>query len=136
MDNIETIDLFIKNFIQKDKRSRSEFQLKNIKKRSGFVDRLNHKWADLLDMRYLSQIVDAENFIKNVQLELNIKNNDSCYIISNFNDLDNKVMDFKIAFESVYGRGFGSILVNLNGTKLYLETEIGLGKQYRFIGKR
>jgi hypothetical protein len=121
MDNIETIDLFIKNFIQKDKRSRSEFQLKNIKKRSGFVDRLNHKWADLLDMRYL---------------ELNIKNNDSCYIISNFDDIDNKVMDFKIAFESVYGRGFGSIIVNLNGTKLYLETEIDLGKQNRFIGKR
>jgi hypothetical protein len=135
MDNIATLDNFIRIFVLKDKRERSELELKNEKKRSKFTDRLNHKWDTVLDMRFLTKIpsgVDDYGFAKK---ELKIKHDELCYVISNHDHLDGKTDEFSKAFDKVYGRGFGSLIITVLADKFYLETELVQGKQNRFIGK-
>ena len=129
-------DLFIKNFVPKDQRERSEYLLNDPRKRVKFTDRLNHKWDTILDMRFISKIPAATNDLEFTKKELKISENELCYMISNHNDIDGKIMEFGEAFKNVYGRGFGSLIINSSADKLYLETELVQGKQNRFIGKR
>jgi hypothetical protein len=83
MDTNKILDLFIRNFILKERRERSEFELKNDKKRNGFTNRLNHKWTDVLDMRFISKIPSVANDYEFVAKELKIKDIELCYLISN-----------------------------------------------------
>lgn len=136
MDNNITLDIFIKNFIVKDQRERAELQLKDFKKRGKFTDRLNHQWDKVLDMRFLTKIPSGVIDYAFVKEELKIKETELCYIISNHSDIDGQTLSFDKAFDEVYGRGFGSVIINSASDKIYLETEVVQGKQNRFIGKR
>ena len=109
--------------------------MKTDKKRSKFTDKLNHKWDTVLDMRYVFKIPSGVNDYEFAKKELKLSDNELCYIISNHDDIDGQTTGFKKAFDQVYGRGFGSIIVNGSADKLYLETELQQGKQNRFIGK-
>ena len=136
MDTNRTLDLFIKNFVSKDRRERSEFELKDLKKRAKFTNRLNHNWDDVLDMRFISKIPSVTDEYEYVKKELKIKNTEPCYVISNYDDVDGQVLQFTNAFKKTYGRGLGSIIINSTGDKMYLETEQEHGAPSRFIGKR
>jgi PAS domain-containing protein len=136
MDRNTVLDLFIKNFIPKEQRERSEVLLKDLKKRARFTDRLNHQWDKVLDMRFISKIPSGTNDFEFTKKELKIKDNELCYVISNYDDIDGRLIEFNEAFEKIYGRGFGSLIINSSADKLYLETELVQGKQHRFIGKR
>jgi hypothetical protein len=136
MDNKTIQDLFIKNFVLKDQRDRAEYLLNDSKKRGKFTDRLNHQWDKVLDMRFISKIPSGTNDFEFAKKELKIKDNELWYVISNYDDIDGQVIEFAEAFEKVYGRGFGSLVINSSADKLYLETELVQGKQNRFIGKR
>ncbi len=136
MDDKKTLEQFIKNFILKDKRERSESQLKDFKKRVKFTDRLNHKWDTVLDMRFVSRIPSGVIDYDFVKKELKMNDNELCYIISNHSEIDGHIDNFKSAFDKVYGRSFGSLVINESGDKLYLETELVQGKQNRFIGQK
>jgi len=105
-------------------------------KRINFTSQFNHEWEKLLDMRFISRIPTTANDFEFVKNELKIKDTDECYVISHYDDVDGKLIDFAHAFDKVYGRGFASILILNGGTKIYLETELAHGKQNRFIGKR
>ena len=50
--------------------------------------------------------------------ELQIEDNELCYVISNCDDIDGQVIGFAEAFEKVYGRGFGSLIIDSSGDKL------------------
>jgi hypothetical protein len=136
MDINKTIDLFIENFISKDKRERSEVDLKDFNKRPKFTNRLNHEWDEILDMRIISKIPSEADEFEYVKKELKIKDAELCYVISNYDDLDGQILEFTKAFEKVYGKGLGSIIINSTGDKMYLETEQEQGAPPRFIGKR
>jgi hypothetical protein len=131
----DTLDHFIKNFVIKDKRDRSSFELKNIKKRAKFTDRLNHKWDTILDMRFVTKIPSGVNDYEFIKKELKIKDSELCYLISNHGDIDGETEEFSKAFDKVYGRGFGSIVITSLGDAFYLETELVQGKQNRYIGR-
>ena len=136
MDYKTIQNLFIKNFIPKSQKERSEYLLNDSKKRGKFADRLNHQWDKVLDMRFISKIPSGTNDFIFTKQELKIKDNELCFVISNYDDIDGQIIEFKEAFEKVYGRGFGSLIINCSADKLYLETELVQGKQNRFIGKR
>lgn len=87
----DIIDAFIKNFIPKDRRERSELELKSFKKRSKFTDRLNHQWDKVLDMKSISRIPSGVNDYEFIKKELKIKDNEPCYVISNHDDIDDTV---------------------------------------------
>jgi hypothetical protein len=134
-DNM-VLDVFIAHFVLKDKRERIEHQLKNPKLRAKFTDKLNHKWHTVLDMRYLSKIPRGVSDDQFTRQALDISDGELCYIISNHSKIDGLFADFKTAFDEVYGRNFGSLIVDVSGKKLYLETEVVQGRQNRFIGRR
>jgi hypothetical protein len=129
-------DLFIKNFVPKDQWERAAYLLNDPKKRKKFTDRLNHQWDKALDTRFISKIPSGANDFEFTKNELKIKENELCYVISNYDDIDEQLIGFAEAFEKIYGRGFGSLIINSTADKLYLETELVQGKQNRFIGKR
>ena len=87
-------------------------------------------------MRYIFRIPSGVDDYEFTKKELKISDNELCYIISNYKDIDGQTTEFKNAFDQVYGRGFGSIIINGSADKLYLETEIIQGKQNRFIGQK
>jgi hypothetical protein len=134
IDHTRTLDLFIKNFISKERRERSDFELKDVKKRSRFTSRLNHRWDIVLDMRFITQIPRVPDQHQYIIRELNIRDTELCYVISNYDDVDGQVFEFSHAFQKVYARGFASIITNLSADKMYLETEQEFGPPERFIG--
>src|SRR5690606_12263803 len=103
--------------------------LKIKRKRSKFVDRLNHKWDTVLNMRFVTKIPSGVNDYEFTKNELKIKDNELCYVISNHDDIDGEIDEFSKAFDKVYGRGFGSLVITVSGDKFYLETELVQGKQ-------
>src|SRR6188472_3473026 len=115
MDNLETIDLFIKNFVLKDRRDRAVHELKDEKKRGQFIGKLNHQWDKVLDMRHITKIPVTQDDFAFAKKELKIKNNDKCYLISNYDDIDGQVMEFKDAFDKSYGRGFATLIMSVTG---------------------
>src|SRR5689334_2552908 len=115
MDNLNTVDYFINNFVIKLKRDRIRFELGNQNKRQLFTDRLNHQWNEILDMRYVHQIPQKLNDFDFVLQSLAISGKEKFYVISNYDDIDDKVMEFEEAFNRCYGRGFGTLIISLAG---------------------
>ena len=97
-DKDKILKEFIKNFIQKDRRERSYSELISSKKRGQFSDRLNHNWESVLDMRYLTLIDNETDNPDNIQKELGFKDNELCYVISDYRDYDDKFLPFKEVF--------------------------------------
>jgi len=136
MDRKEIIEKFVKSFIRKDKRERALLELLNYKKRDKFLDKLNHKWNSYFNMNLLERIPKGPNTFEFVMKELNIAENETCYVISNYDDIDNQFLPFKEAFDNSYSRGFASLIINKTCDKLFLETEISIRDINRFIGKK
>ena len=99
MDNKTIQDLFIKNFVLKEQRDRAEYLLNDLKKRGKFTDRLNHQWDKVLDMQFISKIPSGTSDFEFAKKELKMKDNELCYVISNYDDIDGQVVDFAQAFE-------------------------------------
>jgi len=130
------VERFIKNFIQKDRRDRADFELKHSKKRALFINRLNHTYNEVLDMRYFQRLDPKLENPDSIQKGINLRDTDSCYVISHCSEFDDKIIDFKTAFDGIYGKASGSLIVNLTVDRVYLETELEFGPQKRYIGKR
>ena len=128
------IKTFLDNFIKKNKRERSYFELKNQKKRKKFVDRLNHNWNDIFEMKHLKEIVQS-NDVENIKKQLKFREGDICYVISNYVEYDNKYFSFNEILEKIYWGGLGTILLNITGNILFLVTGQERGTSLKFVGK-
>ncbi|HLP54787.1 MAG TPA: hypothetical protein VK151_07150 [Fluviicola sp.] len=135
-DKEQLIKAFVDNFVLKDKRERCYAELTNPKKRGKFTDKLNHKWDTILDMRCLVKIDKTNDSPGNIQKILKLRDNDLCYIISNYDDVDDQLIPFKNAFDRIYSRGLGTLLMNASADTLFLDTEQVQGPATRFTGKK
>lgn len=135
VDKEEIIKNFVRNFIQKDKRERCLLELMNHKKRNSFTDKLNHKWDTILDMRYLTKIDKSADYSDGIRELLNFKSNEICYIISNYDEFDDLLAPFNEVFDGLYSKGFGSIIMNISSSIMFLDTEQVKGPAERFIGR-
>lgn len=136
MDALETQNLFVNNFIHKTNRDRTLFELNSRGKRDGFLTKLNHRSLDYIEERKLTLIPQKEpNEYFFIKENLKVKEKDLCLIISNYKEIDNKVMPFKDAFDEVYGHGLASLLIFENAEKIYLQTEQEQGSSKKYIGK-
>ena len=131
-DNTKLIDLFVRNFVQKDKRERCLNQLLG-KNRRKFTDDLNHKWESIFNMKLLQELNKSEDHYSNVQQLLKLKDTELCYVISDEN-IDDTFLPFKDAFGKVDSASFGTLLINQGANKLFLKTEFIQGYTPRFIG--
>jgi hypothetical protein len=86
-------------------------------------------------MKHFILIRKSEDNYSNIQGFLNFKDDDLCYVISNYGDYDDKIFPFEKVFSEVYARGLGTILVNKSADTLFLDTEQEKGSADRFIGK-
>jgi hypothetical protein len=131
-DNTQLIDLFVRNFIQKDRRERCLNQLLG-KNRRKFTDDLNHKWEHLINTKLLQELNKNEDNYSSVQQLLKLKDMELCYIISD-ESTDDTFLPFKDAFVKVDSASFGTLLINQSANKLFLKTEHMQGYTPRFIG--
>jgi hypothetical protein len=130
------INLFVENFVIKSLQRESATLLKDKKERAKFTHRLNEKWETVLDMKRLSKIplgAREKEYATNV---LDVEDFEMWYIVSSNGPIDGQIAEFKVALDKVYGRGFGSVIVNQSGSKLYFEAAVTRGKQNRFVGKK
>lgn len=136
IDRDSVIESFLKNFVQKDRVERSYFELSSLKKRNKFTDRLNHSWEKVFKMKCLTRVEKEDDYAEKIQELLNFKNDEVCYVISNYDEYDDQFLPFKKVFHEIYSRGFGTILVNTSADTFFLDTEQVQGPAPRFIGKR
>lgn len=129
------IQNFIKNFVLKERRERSLFELTHPQKRNLFTKRLNHSWASIIDARKLTLIPKAASDFEYIKDNLKFKDASSVYVLSEYDDIDDTTMEFRIAFDKCWGRGLASLLISEDASKLYLETEQTQGAPDRFIGR-
>ncbi|PJE39937.1 MAG: hypothetical protein CUR32_11060 [Flavobacterium sp.] len=136
MEVIETQNTFVKNFIYKAKKDRALFELNSRGKRIEFLRKLNHSYLDYLDETKLTLIQkkEVDDFLY-IKENLKVRETDLCLVISNYREIDNKIMTFKDAFDEIYGFGLASLLVFENAEKIYLQTEQEQGAPNKYIGK-
>jgi hypothetical protein len=134
-DNLAIIELFVRNFVLKDKAERSYTQLIDPKKRHKFTDWLNHRWDTVLNMKKLAAIGPNNDHPAGIQQLLQFGRRDLCYTISNYSQFDDQCLSFQEIFDQIYAQGMGTILLNLSGDTLFLETEMDRAPTARFIGR-
>ena len=132
MTEIEIYTNFINKFILKEKRERVSFELNNVKKRSLFINKLNHKSFDFIDSKKMIPI--PKNDFEFVKHNLGIKDNEPCLLISNYDYLDNRKMSFKEAFESCNGLGLATLIIIISKNQIYLQTEQENGGSNKYLG--
>ena len=132
MTEIEIYTDFINKFIHKEKRERVSFELNNVKKRSLFINKLNHKSFDFIDSKKMIPI--PKNEFEYVKENLCIKDNEPCLLISNYDYLDNQKMNFKEAFESCNGLGLATLIIIISKNQVYLQTEQENGGSNKYLG--
>ncbi len=135
-DREKIIKNFIKNFVQKDRVERSLFELSNSNKRFNFSGRLNHGWERVFNMKYLERIKKENDYPDRIKELLNFKDDELCYVISNYGEYDDKLLPFNEVFKEIYARGFGTLIINTSANTFFLDTEQIQGPALRFIGRR
>lgn len=135
IDRLTIIQTFVQNFVTKEKAERCYGQLADTKKRHKFTDRLNHQWDTVLRMEHLTQVQKYDDDGISIQRLLNFADHEPCYVISNYSLYDDRILLFQDVFGKIYAHGLGSILLNLAGDTLFLETEQERGPAARFIGR-
>jgi hypothetical protein len=95
MEKDKIIWEFIKNFVLKDRRERSQLELTSPKRRGDFADKLNHTWDKIIDMKKLKHLPKVPNDYQFVKSELKLNDTDLCYVISNYRDIDDELIQFK-----------------------------------------
>jgi hypothetical protein len=135
--DIEQETQFIKRFVRRERRERARFELQSAKKRSAFLSRLCHMYAEIFDMRYLRPVpLPNSDYRTILQALINKHAPKQCYVISGITELDGKFMDLPGALERVVGFGLPSIVICIPGTLGYFEAEQEAGPPPRYLLER
>ena len=134
IDKEDIIRTFIRNFIRKDKRKRAIFLLLNSKRRSKFIQKLNHQWDTILDMRHLRRIDNSYNFVYEARKLSKFEDGDLCYVISD-SDSDDKILLFRQAFNELEYMGFAWIIMNISADTILFQAEAVKGGTPRYVGQ-
>ncbi|SDL43278.1 hypothetical protein SAMN05421823_10611 [Catalinimonas alkaloidigena] len=129
------IQTFVRRFVRKERRERSLFELMHPKKRSEFINRLNHGWEDVLEMKYLTQLSPEIESPEAVLSALRVKPENRCYVISSYRDYDDQFLPWEAALQRTYARGLATLLIDPSVDLLFLDTEQVQGAPPRFIGR-
>ena len=134
MNIIETQNLFVRNFIYRNKRDRVLLEITNTKRRQDFLLKLNHQILDIINNDLLTKVDDnTVDLYKSVCQDLKVNGEYKVLIISNYKEIDGKIKSFYEAFEDLkkFG-GFASMLVFENGEKIYIKAEQSKGAPIKY----
>ena len=124
MPDVIREDAFIDTFILPAKRDRYKQLLANPRRRSEFLDRLNHN-LDFIPA-LAQQIPGSQHFAEGVVRLLckrGMETADTVYIISDSRELDGLSLSLQQAVEQVMAAGSGSIVCCLAGRLAYYRPE-------------
>ena len=124
MPDVIQEDDFINTFILPEKRDRYKQLLANPKRRSEFLDRLNHNLDFIPTLA--QQIPGSQHFAESVVrllCERGMKAADAVYIFSDTRDLDGLSLTLQQAVEQVMECGSGSVVCCLAGRLAYYRPE-------------
>lgn len=131
--NFDYEQFFIHYFIVKNKRERLQFELLNESKRERAISRFDHGAMKYLDER---KIIYSGNDISWSDLKNLIEKNtdeQSCYVISFYEEIDRTMIKVKDLFDRVIGLGCASIMVFTN--MAIIETEQVQGPAMKYVLK-
>ena len=125
-------DAFVKCFIEKDRRDRLLFELRE--RRADFLDRFCHDARSYLDPRFVVPLKPPNSDPKQIlQLLTGRGAGKVCYAISASAELDGRFLRLVDALEVAVGFGMPSIISCVAGELAYLETEQECGPPERFL---
>lgn len=129
-NNIDIEIKVIQRFVIKEKRDRYLDFVKNDKTRKKFISELHH--MNFLDQDLFDRVEGNEyEYIKQRIAFLGTVN--ECYVISENDSIDKKVLDIETALKEVIGADQGTLLVFGDAEILYSEAE---GFNNRWISKQ
>jgi hypothetical protein len=129
--------LFIRSFVQKERRERTQFELLSPKKRGAFLNKLCHTYNNVLDMRYAQAVSNEIEYPKMVVHHL--KHHlapKTVYVISTIDDIDGTLLPLEEAVERIFFHGLPSILLCIPDKLSYFQAEQVVGPPPRFVLKR
>lgn len=107
------------------------FELTSSKKRSAFIDRLNHEVTDIFEMKKIRLLTKSTDtaVIRNM---LSVKDNDLCYVICHDKNFDDIIVNFNTALAALHSNGLGFALIKTSTGSIYIECgqEQGPADQY------
>ncbi|HRG90568.1 MAG TPA: hypothetical protein PLW44_16210 [Chitinophagales bacterium] len=116
------LEKFVSNFIIKSKRDRMLFELTNSKKRSAFIDRLNHEVTDIFEVNKLRLLTKSTD-IAVIRNMLSIKESDLCYVICHDENFDDTIVNFNTTLNTLHRNGSGFVLIKISSGNIYIECE-------------
>lgn len=119
---------FVKNYIVSNKRERLLFELKGKKRKDG-IGRFCHCTDVLLKETIIKE---SGKYIRDeLQNVIDTVKEETCYIISYFEDIDGKEMDKREVLNTIIGRGMPSIAIFKDVA--IIETEQEQGAAVKFL---
>lgn len=128
---------FVESFVLKNKRERSIFELNSKKKRKNFFSKLCHRYNDIIDNRFMTELsAPNSNYSEIYRLLMEEGAGRDCYLISYFEELDGKRIPLAQALKNCVGGGMPSIVICDPGKLAYFEAEQQAGPPPRFLLKK
>jgi hypothetical protein len=131
----ETEELVVKAFFKKSVQPRILYELFSQKKRRNAIDKLNHRYMEMLRKEFMIEIPKPNSDPEEIaRLLRKYGAGDTCYSII-WSDIDGMVLSLDNALDKVVGDG--AVIVScIHGKLAYFEAEQGYGPPPRFILKR
>ncbi len=126
------LEKFVSNFIIKSKRDRTLFELTNSKKRSAFIDCLNHEVTDIFEIKKL-RLLNKSTDTAVIRNMLSTKDSDLCYVICHDENFDDKIVNFNTALATLHSNGLGFVLINIPTGSIYIECEQEQGPPAQYV---
>lgn len=111
----------VKAFIVKERRERYLSLLSSAKGRKKFIERLSHGISNELDPSYAHRTVSSAREIESLLKKKGAP--ETCYVISEDDDLDGKEIPLQEALEETVGYGVGTFISCVTGKLAYFEAE-------------
>ena len=128
---------FIQTFVRRERRERALLELLSPRRRAAFLNRLAHRYADALDMRFCTPVPPPNSDSQAIQALLARKGAPAtCYAISSVDAIDGRWLPLEEALQAALGAGRPTILICREGRLGYFEAEQEQGPPPRFLIER
>lgn len=128
---------FIQTFVQRERRERAQFELGAAQRRAAFLNKLCHRYADILDPRYLAplsdMLEDPHRLIAHLRQQGASRN---VSVISMQDEYDGRLMPLSEAVDELFFYPFPSILICVPEALCFFQAEQESGSPPRFLLQR
>lgn len=127
----------VQRFVRRERRERALFELGSAQRRAAFLNRLCHRYADVLEPRYLAPLPNMLEDPHRLMAHLRQQGAPrDVSIISMHDQYDGRVMPFTEAIDQLFIYPFPSLLICIADALCFFQAEQELGSPPRFLLER